>query len=404
MHTRKNSTALALTATAFAFTPAAHTGDCSPVLTGSFTFDEIGEAERITDVRIGDDALYVRLSEPTPRVHVIDLSDPTELSYAGAVDIPGNYRDMWYDNHMLFTSGNAEGVQIYDCSNPLTPTLVGNAGTVGETPFVRAADDRLYAISSDDFYRLLIYNVAVPSSPVLLSTTQIDPPANLGYETVALANGVIFVEDGSRGGAPGYMIDARDPSSPKIAHTFSGFADLVAVSGDTAVRSPAEGSTVAVYNIEDPHAPLLTNRLGSFALFIQHIYADPPFLHTLRSNNSPTREVDLRTYLYSPANRTDLVGSAPVPTDHFGITSDGRTVYTFGRFPHLARFELPTCSGLCGPADLGLPLGRLSLADINLFLSAFLFQQPTADFAEPFGVLDLADIVAFVTAFNAGCP
>lgn len=55
------------------------------------------------------------------------------------------------------------------------------------------------------------------------------------------------------------------------------------------------------------------------------------------------------------------------------------------------------------PADLNGD-GILDLVDVQLFVAAFVGQQPAADLAEPFGVWDLNDIQAFIDSFNAGCP
>lgn len=63
----------------------------------------------------------------------------------------------------------------------------------------------------------------------------------------------------------------------------------------------------------------------------------------------------------------------------------------------------PPGSG-CNPADLAEPFGVLDLADITVFVSAFVSGDPAADLAEPAGVFDLADISAFVAAFVGGCP
>jgi hypothetical protein len=58
----------------------------------------------------------------------------------------------------------------------------------------------------------------------------------------------------------------------------------------------------------------------------------------------------------------------------------------------------------CNPADLAPPFGILDLNDIQVFIAAFLAQDPLADLAPPAGVFDLADLQAFVTAFMGGCP
>ncbi len=58
-----------------------------------------------------------------------------------------------------------------------------------------------------------------------------------------------------------------------------------------------------------------------------------------------------------------------------------------------------TCS-----ADLALPVGSLTFADISVFLSAFAARDPAADFAAPAGEFTFADISAFLSAFAGGCP
>ena len=58
----------------------------------------------------------------------------------------------------------------------------------------------------------------------------------------------------------------------------------------------------------------------------------------------------------------------------------------------------------CNPADVGPPYGILDLNDIQIFIAAFLAQDPLADLAPPAGVFDLADLQLFVTAFLGGCP
>jgi hypothetical protein len=56
----------------------------------------------------------------------------------------------------------------------------------------------------------------------------------------------------------------------------------------------------------------------------------------------------------------------------------------------------------CNDADLAEPFAVLDLADVVVFVGAFLAQSPAADFTGD-GVVDLADIAAFVDAFTAGC-
>ncbi|USN98766.1 MAG: hypothetical protein H6810_11475 [Phycisphaeraceae bacterium] len=56
----------------------------------------------------------------------------------------------------------------------------------------------------------------------------------------------------------------------------------------------------------------------------------------------------------------------------------------------------------CGPFDAAPPYGLLDLADVNVFATAFLAQNPLADQNND-GIYDLVDINLFVTGFLAGC-
>ncbi|USN98727.1 MAG: hypothetical protein H6810_11260 [Phycisphaeraceae bacterium] len=64
-----------------------------------------------------------------------------------------------------------------------------------------------------------------------------------------------------------------------------------------------------------------------------------------------------------------------------------------------------TCADLaCAPADIAEPFGVLDLADVQMFIVAFLAGDSAADLVEPFGVVDLADVQAFIASFVQGCP
>ena len=381
-----------------------YAGDCDPQILSSHTFDEIGTSTPVTGIRFGQSALYVLASEPVSRFHVIDFSDPSFPEYVSAFPLPDSPRDLWFDDGHLYVTADHEGVQIYDCTDPLSPTLVSVAPTATETPFVRVGNGRLYTIGYDNQTHLTIYDVSNPSSPTLLSSTPLGPTPNRGHETVVLHGDHLFIEDGSFGGADGFVLDVHDPMHPTVAFTFSGFANQIVIKDDIAFRAPAEGASIAVYDVSNPGLPSLRYRINGLLPVIDAIIVNPPYLYTVLVENSPTPTTQILSHLYSAAGRWEPAGTITFSSAYSGQVSNGQDLYAFGRDPHLTRIGLPSCPGLCGSADLALPLGVLSLNDITTFTGAFVFQQPTADFTEPFGVFDLADVVAFVTAFNAGCP
>ncbi len=65
---------------------------------------------------------------------------------------------------------------------------------------------------------------------------------------------------------------------------------------------------------------------------------------------------------------------------------------------------LSTQDPFCNAADLAIPFGELTFADITAFLSAFAANDLAADLAAPLGAFTFADITAFLDAFAAGCP
>lgn len=67
-------------------------------------------------------------------------------------------------------------------------------------------------------------------------------------------------------------------------------------------------------------------------------------------------------------------------------------------------FETIALNAGCNIADVAPPYGILDLGDLQVFILAFLSQDPIADVAPPYGVFDLNDLQAFVAAFLAGCP
>lgn len=85
-------------------------------------------------------------------------------------------------------------------------------------------------------------------------------------------------------------------------------------------------------------------------------------------------------------------------------STERNALIEFVKFPFVDPVVALAGDAGCGPADLAPPMGTLDLADVNLFVSAFVSQGDAADLAAPAGVWDLSDVVAFVDSFTAGCP
>lgn len=82
---------------------------------------------------------------------------------------------------------------------------------------------------------------------------------------------------------------------------------------------------------------------------------------------------------------------------------DVAAVYEVSNFLHIYLNQCPPNFCGCNPADLADPCGVLNFFDVSAYLTAYLNQDPLADFNGD-SLINFFDVSLFLTAFNNGCP
>jgi hypothetical protein len=171
----------------------------------------------------------------------------------------------------------------------------------------------------------------------------------------------------------GHMIlDGVDPSNP-AALIFSGFP-VVGTGGLNEVNPPADGDGLFL-GLGPLGIPIAADEAGT-------LFAVLNFTATF---STPGTTIDLLATGGTPVRDT-VVFDGTTPNT---IVTGGLTGVTI-----IVR---------CGPFDTAPPYGQLDLADVNVFTSGFLAQNPVADLNED-GIFDLTDINDFIDGFLMGCP
>ncbi|MBN1331419.1 hypothetical protein JW978_00870 [Candidatus Dojkabacteria bacterium] len=87
------------------------------------------------------------------------------------IQIIGNYA------YILRGSGNYE-FSIYDISNPLAPSLVGNTATTGTPTNFFVVGNYAYVTSTDNTQELQIYDITTPATPTFVSSVNLNGNGN----------------------------------------------------------------------------------------------------------------------------------------------------------------------------------------------------------------------------------
>jgi V8-like Glu-specific endopeptidase len=98
--------------------------------------------------------------------------------------------------------------------------------------------------------------------------------------------------------------------------------------------------------------------------------------------------------------RIDAVGTGALArSEVFTFRTVGSPASADDVSPDAAHLALTGCD-----ADFAAPFGRLTFADIGVFVDAYTRADLAADLAAPWGEITLADLTAFVGAFGRACP
>jgi hypothetical protein len=202
---------------------------------------------------------------PDGQLHVIDVSNPTNLQRVGGYDNSVSAQGVAVSGNYAYVAARSAGLQVIDISNPANPQRLGSRGIGGGTAQAVAVSGN-YAYVAAGSAGLQVIDVSNPANPQRAG----------GYDTSGSAQGVAvsgnyaYVADDVAGLQ---VIDVSNPANPQRVGGYDtgGYAQVVgvAVSGNYAyvaeigrwTGSNYVGGGLEVIDISNPANP---QRVGGY--------------------------------------------------------------------------------------------------------------------------------------------
>jgi hypothetical protein len=193
---------------------------------------------------------------------VIDQTDANQPRVAA------NLSDRWRIGEVVAGAGNLavrsaaygfEGaIEFIDLSEPRLPIRTGTVALSGTVSATDIALQESTAYAAVQERGVLVIDAADPSAPRLLAT--VSPIADL-RATVVDGSTAYIAEANTRDGAPGALrtFDVRDPSQPTELGRLAGDFGAIAVNGMYVYAGRAEGTGLRVIDVADPAVPHVTS-------------------------------------------------------------------------------------------------------------------------------------------------
>ncbi|MCP3999200.1 MAG: hypothetical protein GY722_29665, partial [bacterium] len=195
---------------------------------------------------------YAFVADELSGLQIIDITDPASPDLIGTYDTPGLAVGVAVSGDHAFVADYEAGLHVIDISDPTSPTLAGSYAD--EWPIVTGlaiSGDNAFVI--DDFYHLRVIDISEPTNPTLAGNCGVMGVPN----DIAVSGDFAFVTSGYTGLQ---VIDISDPTSPSLAGSYDtgDLAESVAVSGDLAfvgTKYSQDNVSVIVFDISDPASP-----------------------------------------------------------------------------------------------------------------------------------------------------
>lgn len=154
----------------------------------------------------------VNMHARTGGLTVFNVADPAKPVLARTVTLPGDsyWNGVWSKGDALYVASAARGVLVFDITDPAGPVFVKAVpGSNMNVHTVFVEGDRLYAMSPSPTSETLLFDIATPLEPVLLTRFTAPGGDTTGYPHDAFAyQGRLYINHWSLG----YLIlDVNDP-------------------------------------------------------------------------------------------------------------------------------------------------------------------------------------------------
>lgn len=207
----------------------------------------------LTSVSFASNSLQLSVGgngSPTGQFYV---SGNAPLAALGTVATTTNPQGVSVLGRYAYVISNGSGtLNVYDVSNPATPTLVGSASTGGgSTPFTTVAQSHYVYVTNTGTSNMEIFDVSNPAAPTLAGTVPVSQPTGVyvqgRYAYVTSYNGNTL-----------YVFDISNPANITTAGSISTNINApysVFVQGRYAYIANNGNSTFTIYDVSNPASP-----------------------------------------------------------------------------------------------------------------------------------------------------
>ncbi len=160
----------------------------------------------------------------TAGLQVLEVTDPTSLSFVGAYDTPGRAYGVFVQDTLAYVADSSAGLQILNVQDPSNPTLVATFAAAGEVYDVLVQGTLAFLAAGTGGLRIL--NVADPAMPF-----EIGSYPNIGLaRALAVMGDHIVVADRDSG------IVVVNVANPAVPYRVGFYHPAVGTAEDVAVR------------------------------------------------------------------------------------------------------------------------------------------------------------------------
>jgi len=257
---------------------------------------------------------------------LVDASDPSLLTDVGTIPIQGGPEDILVNDHYLYVSLAGYGIQILDIADPTAPVELATLALPADPGQLALDGDTLFTVTSgqlNTYEGMLAIDVSDRTDPRLVGTFFL-PYA----QSIAAADGVVYLEAADPYNARLVTVDANDPSHSTETDRFEGEGGILMLA-DGYLYS-AEGSDLAVYDLADPLHPerIAWRAIGDMKAFGVFVQDGAAYLRGI--------DIGLSVVDVSAPGQLPILFSNPSPSDHAeAVALSGNHAYlgdrAFGR-------------------------------------------------------------------------
>ncbi|MBP9820858.1 hypothetical protein KBC85_01840 [Candidatus Saccharibacteria bacterium] len=169
------------------------TNPAAPTLSGIVNLGPTNLTGLAYEVTVIPNYAYVSSSSDTQEVKIVNVSNPAAPTLASSINLPGtnNALTISHNNNNLFI-GQSNLLYIYDITNPLSPSAlgnvsIGNGGIINDIALnIAQSPDVLFLANSGNVAEFQTINISNTSAPVIFGTYN-TPTANT-YAGVAYSS------------------------------------------------------------------------------------------------------------------------------------------------------------------------------------------------------------------------